>query len=104
MICPQSYCSTKILFVSKANTLIVIVRDFEPASWRKNSAHRRRRCSKFVWKNGGKSVGRASRVPPFGFEKAVEFCIGVFIVCYALVLSLTGSLVWLIVSTAGYII
>jgi len=38
MICPQSYCSTKILFVSKANTLICIVRDFEPASWRKNSA------------------------------------------------------------------
>ncbi|MBI3605176.1 MAG: hypothetical protein HY202_04010 [Nitrospirae bacterium] len=36
-------------------------------SWRKNSAHRRRRCSKFVWKNGGKSVGRASRVPPSGF-------------------------------------
>ena len=28
----------------------------------------------------------------------------VFTVCYALVLSLTGSLVWLIVSTAGYII
>src|SRR3989338_5547623 len=60
MICPQSYCSTKILFVSKANTLICIVRDFEPASWRKNSEHRRRWCSKFVWKNGGKSVGRAS--------------------------------------------
>ena len=25
-------------------------------------------------------MGRASRVPSFGFEKAVEFCIGVFIV------------------------
>ena len=25
-------------------------------------------------------MGRASRVPPFGFEKAVEFCFGVFIV------------------------
>ena len=25
---------------------------------------------------GGKSVGRASRVPPSGFEKAASFCIG----------------------------
>ncbi|KKT73792.1 MAG: hypothetical protein UW70_C0076G0001, partial [Candidatus Peregrinibacteria bacterium GW2011_GWA2_44_7] len=32
--------------------------------------------SEFVWKNGGKSVGRASRVPPSGFEKAVKFCFG----------------------------
>ncbi|KUK66123.1 MAG: hypothetical protein XD85_0407, partial [Parcubacteria bacterium 34_609] len=37
---------------------------------------RRRRRSEFVWKNGGKSVGRASRVPPYGFEKADSFCIG----------------------------
>src|SRR3989338_1147858 len=35
--------------------------------------------SKFVWKNGGKSVGRASRVQPSGFEKAVKFCSGAFI-------------------------
>ncbi|KKR68594.1 MAG: Recombinase [Parcubacteria group bacterium GW2011_GWF2_40_69] len=27
--------------------------------------------SEFVWENGGKSVGRASRVPPSGFQKAV---------------------------------
>src|SRR3989339_524989 len=47
-----------------------------PASWRKNNPSRRRRESEFVWKNGGKSVGRASRVPPSGFEKAVKFCFG----------------------------
>jgi len=72
---------TKILFVfsGKAN-LVKIASDFELASWRKNSPSRRRRDSEFVWKNGGKSVGRASRVPPSGFEKAVEFCYGVFIV------------------------
>jgi len=28
-------------------------------------------------------VGRASRVPPFGFEKAVEFCIGGVILAFA---------------------
>ena len=39
-------------------------------SWRKNSTSRRRRDSEFVWKNGGKSVGRASRVPRLGV-----FCI-----------------------------
>jgi len=54
--------------------------DFAPASWRKNNPSRRRRESEFVWKNGGKSVGRASRVPPSGFEKAVKFCFGVSIV------------------------
>ena len=43
---------------------------------RKISARQRAKNSEFVWKNGGKSVGRASRVPPSGFEKAVEFCIG----------------------------
>src|SRR3989339_2037550 len=51
-----------------------------PVSWRKNPPSRRRRESEFVWKNGGKSVGRASRVPPFGFEKAAKFCSGVSIV------------------------
>ena len=35
------------------------------------SARKRAKNSEFVWKNGGKSVGRASRVPPSGFEKAV---------------------------------
>ena len=40
--------------------------DFEPLSWRKNSPSRRRRDSEFVRKIGGKSVGRASRVPRSG--------------------------------------
>ena len=44
--------------------------DFEPLSWRKNSSSRRRRDSEFVWKIGGKSVGRASRFPRSGV-----FCI-----------------------------
>ena len=48
----------------------------EPPPRRKISARQRAKNSEFVWKNGGKSVGHASRVPPSGFEKAVEFCIG----------------------------
>ena len=32
---------TKILFVSKANTMSKLHSDFEPASWRKNSARKR---------------------------------------------------------------
>src|SRR3989344_3067452 len=47
-----------------------------PPPRRKTPPSRRRRESEFVWKNGGKSVGRASRVPPSGFEKAVKFCSG----------------------------
>src|SRR3989344_3999391 len=39
----------------------------EPASWRKNSAHRRRRCSlpnpEFIGENGRNSVGGALRRP-----------------------------------------
>ena len=35
-------------------------------TWRKNSEHRPRRCSEFVRKIRGKSVGRASRVPRSG--------------------------------------
>ena len=53
--------------------------DFEPASWRKNSSSCRRRESEFVWKNGGKSVGRTSRVPPCGFFKTEISNSGVFI-------------------------
>ena len=34
-----------------------------PPRW-KISARKRAKNSEFVWKNGGKSVGRASRVPP----------------------------------------
>src|SRR3989338_7373558 len=63
----------------KANS-VKIASDFEPPPRRKISARQRAKNSEFVWKNGGKSVGRASRVPTSGFEKAVEFCIGVFIV------------------------
>src|SRR3989338_7098964 len=48
----------------------------EPPPRRKISARQRAKNSEFVWENGGKSVGRASRVPPSGFEKAVEFCFG----------------------------
>ena len=55
---------------------VKIASDFEPASWRKISARQRAKNSEFVWENGGKSVGRASRVPPSGFEKAVEFWVG----------------------------
>ncbi|MFA5751042.1 MAG: hypothetical protein WC898_02010, partial [Candidatus Paceibacterota bacterium] len=64
---------------SKANA-VKIASDFEPPPRRKISARQRAKNSEFVWKNGGKSVGRASRVPPSGFEKAVGFCFGVFIV------------------------
>jgi len=59
----------------KANA-VKIASDFEPPPRRKISARQRAKNSEFVWKNRGKSVGRASRVPPSGFEKAVEFCIG----------------------------
>src|SRR3990167_426893 len=36
--------------------------------------------SVLVGKKGGKPGGRPSRFPPSGFEKAVKFCFGVFIV------------------------
>src|SRR3989338_674825 len=75
------YHSNKNCFCisGKANA-VKIASDFEPPPWRKISARQRAKNSEFVWKNGGKSVGRASRVPPSGFEKAVKFCFGVFIV------------------------
>src|SRR3990167_1713826 len=59
----------------KANA-VKIASDFEPPPRRKISARQRAKNSEFVGKNGGKSVGCASRVPPSGFEKAVGFCIG----------------------------
>src|SRR3989344_4984280 len=74
------YHSNKNSFCIKQILLVKIASDFEPSPRRKISARQRAKNSKFVWKNGGKSVGRASRVPPSGFEKAVEFCFGVFIV------------------------
>src|SRR3989344_6020269 len=72
--------SNKNSFCIKQILLVKIASDFEPPPRRKISARQRAKNSEFVWKNGGKSVGRASRVPPSGFEKAVEFCFGVFIV------------------------
>ena len=47
----------------------------EPPPWRKTGARQRLKILNSFGKMG-KSVGRASRVPPSGFEKAVEFCIG----------------------------
>src|SRR3989344_2354830 len=75
----QKYFRYKNSFCIQSKYYVKIASDFEPASWQKNSPSRRRRDSEFVWKNGGKSVGRASRVPPSGFEKAVQFCSGAFI-------------------------
>ena len=46
-----------------------------PPRW-KISARKRAKNSEFVWKNGGKSVGRASRVPPSGFFKTFKFYSG----------------------------
>src|SRR3989344_5046808 len=66
--------------ISGKTNAVKIASDFEPPPRQKISARKRAKNSEFVWKNGGKSVGRASRVPPSGFEKAVEFCFGVFIV------------------------
>jgi len=62
------------------NILICIARDFEPPPPKQISARKRAKNPEFVWKNGGKSVGRASRVPPFGFFKTFEFYSGVSIV------------------------
>jgi len=62
----------KILFVFRAKQIhSKLHSDFEPPPRRKTSARKRAKNSEFVWKNGGESVGRASRVPPYGFEKAV---------------------------------
>jgi hypothetical protein len=75
------YHSNKNSFcISGKAKLVKIASDFEPPPWRKTGARQRAKNSEFVWKNGGKSVGRASRVPHVGFKKAVEFCVGVFIV------------------------
>src|SRR3990167_2738622 len=76
----QKYFRHKNSFCIQSKYYVKIASDFAPASWRKNPPSRRRRDSKFVWKNGGKSVGRASRVPPSGFFKTFKFYSGVFIV------------------------
>ena len=58
-----------------------IARDFEPASWRKNSAHRRRRCwipnPEFIGENRRNSVGGALRRPLLCSFKTFEFNTGV---------------------------
>jgi hypothetical protein len=68
------------LYLSKANTEFCIARDFEPLSWRKISARERAKNSEFVWEIRRESLGRASRVPHFGFQKTDEFPNGVSIV------------------------
>ena len=55
----------------------------EPPPPKQISARKRAKNSEFVWKNGGKSVGRASRVPPFGFFKTFEFYSGAVILAFA---------------------
>jgi len=67
-------------FLYQSKYYVKIASDFEPASWRENSARRRRRRSKFVLENRRESLGRASRVPHFGFQKTDEFPNGVSIV------------------------
>src|SRR3989304_9514212 len=52
--------SDKNSFCIKQILLVKIASDFEPPPWRKISARQRAKNSEFVWKNGGKSVGRAS--------------------------------------------
>ena len=69
----------KILFVL-SKYYVKIASDFEPASWRKISARQRAKNSEFVWEIRRESLGRASRVPHFGFQKTNEFPNGVFIV------------------------
>ncbi|MHB8710449.1 MAG: hypothetical protein ACYC6X_02780 [Minisyncoccota bacterium] len=54
--------------------------DFEPPPRRKNSARQRAKNSEFIGGIRRESLGRASRVPQFGFKKAIEFVVGVFIV------------------------
>jgi len=52
---------------------VKIASDFEPVSWRKISARQRAKNSEFVWEIWRESLGRASRVPHFGFQKTDEF-------------------------------
>ena len=68
--------SNKNSFCIKQILLVKIASDFEPPPRRKISARKRAKNSEFVWKNGGKSVGRASRVPPSSFEKVIQFYCG----------------------------
>ena len=81
--------STKLLYqkyFQRKNSFCIfgqskfLASDFEPPPWRKNSARQRAKNSEFVWENRRESLGRASRVPHFGFQKTDEFPNGVSIV------------------------
>jgi hypothetical protein len=67
-------------FLYQSKYYVKITSDFEPASWRKISARKRAKNSEFVWENRRESLGRASRVPHFGFQKTDKFPNGVSIV------------------------
>ena len=54
-------------------TEFIIASDFEPPPRRKISARQRAKNSEFVWEIRLESLGRASRVPHFGFQKTDEF-------------------------------
>ncbi|HBA46088.1 TPA: hypothetical protein DCZ09_03380 [Candidatus Nomurabacteria bacterium] len=68
----------KILFVSKANTLICIARDFEPPPPKQNSARKRAEFSEFPRKTNTNSVGGALRRPLLSSFRTDWFRIGVF--------------------------
>ena len=67
-------------FLYQSKYYVKIASDFEPVSWRKISARQRAKNSEFVWEIRRESLGRASRVPHFGFQKTDEFPNGAFIV------------------------
>jgi len=67
-------------FLYQSKYYVKIASDFEPVSWRKISARQRAKNSEFVWEIRRESLGRASRVPHFGFQKTDEFPNGVSIV------------------------
>src|SRR3989344_400845 len=75
------YHSNKNTFCisGKANA-VKIASDFEPPPWRKISARQRAKNSEFVGEIRRESLGRASRVPHFGFQKTDEFPNGAGIV------------------------
>ncbi len=54
-------------FCIQSKYYVKIASDSEPASWRKISARKRAKNSEFVWEIRRESLGRASRVPHFGF-------------------------------------
>ena len=60
--------------------IVKIASDFAPPPRRKNIARQSAKIPEFVWEIRRKPLGRASRVPCFGFQKTVEFLIGVSIV------------------------